>query len=174
MQDKRLGVRGPRPLGAAMGSSAFLQTREVLPQRAWPSPTSTAGEPRRGARQGVRVGHHGPLSWSPKSGPFAGEMPQGPGVRSLWGQQWTRLAFPHFARSTATTGVWPSPTTHGAYVTRSPPALPALRHTGCRRALRPRPRAPLNASSLQERAHPGLEWTSGRSRPAGRRRSGRR
>jgi hypothetical protein len=33
LQGKRCGVRGPLPLGAAMDSSAFLPSREVLPQR---------------------------------------------------------------------------------------------------------------------------------------------
>jgi hypothetical protein len=46
---------------------------------------------------------------APKSAVFAGKKPQGPGSVPFGGQQWTRLPFLADARSTATTGAWPSP-----------------------------------------------------------------
>src|SRR6266542_2294591 len=57
LQGKRRGVRGPCPLGAAMGSSAFLLiARSTAATGAWPAPTARPGRQRREfARDPVRI-----------------------------------------------------------------------------------------------------------------------
>jgi hypothetical protein len=50
----------------------------------------TAGYPRRGVGQGSAIAIMA-LIVVPKKPPVCREKPQGPGVRALWGQQWTRL-----------------------------------------------------------------------------------
>jgi hypothetical protein len=92
LQAKMPGVRDPRPLGAAMDSSALLVGGNKYCHNGGLT-LARLRRPKspRGAARGVRDGHDGPPSWSPRRRQFAGEMLQGLGVRALWGQQWARL-----------------------------------------------------------------------------------
>jgi hypothetical protein len=65
------------------------------------------------ARLGVHDGGSWPPSTVPRRAYFAGRNAGGPRFAPFWGQRWTRLAFAD-ARSTGTTGAWPSPTTTAA------------------------------------------------------------
>jgi len=62
--------------------------------------------------QGSTMAIIAPSGAPSKTAGLQGKSRRVPGVRALWGQQWTRLAsrFLPYARSTAPTGAWPSPT----------------------------------------------------------------
>src|SRR5215216_7689700 len=114
LRGKTAGSRGSVPFGDSNGLVCLLTPgASTATTGAWGSPTVTAS-----ACLGVHDAGHGPFRRSPKNSRFAGENGRVPGVRALWGQQWTRLPllFSH-ARSTATTGAWPPP-----------PQLPHRRH----------------------------------------------
>jgi hypothetical protein len=93
---KSVGFAGEKPQGSGgpclWGQQwtrlpfSYPDARSTATTGAWPSPTTPAS--------GVHNGDHGPFRLSLGNGWFAGEQPQGPGVRALWGQQWARLAFP--------------------------------------------------------------------------------
>ena len=81
--------------------------------------------------RGVRDRHRGPLSWSPGSGPFAGEKAWGSMIRARWGPGWTRLPFFFCRRKkychiggmalAAQCGAWP-----GAKKVRDSPSWPLV------------------------------------------------
>jgi hypothetical protein len=105
-----------------------------------------------GCRPGVRDAHHGPPSWPPGSGQFAGKKGLGSAIRALWGPEWPRLHF-NGGHKYYPNGAWPSP------LARQPPSTEAAASSGRPRFARPavrgqvQRRSPLGISSNASNLH---------------------
>src|SRR5512133_1364091 len=84
-----------------------LDNDKYCPNGGMASPTSTAAVGSGPTRRSW------PFRRSPENRGLQGRSSQGSGIRALWGQRSTRLAFSADARSTAPTGAWLSPTRVG-------------------------------------------------------------